>query len=256
MRTISGGAVRPIRILPPVLRTEFLHYNRGKIRRAGNHYPGPSHRTSHGSHRGYRAWPQHPPGIPARGPSEIFARLVRIHPPLDSPDRLSPDRQPHHLLVHPFLPPLCRRGADRGRGVSPGRGCGGGVSAKPLSAILESILVDALGLPAAAIQVRLLRSWGEIVGPLLDGKTSPGKIRNGVLTVFVPHPAGGPELQPAQPVLLEKIRCVAGEGKVREIRFTVGSGNCLPVAPPDEAAPTRGEKGPPPPGGDARPDDV
>src|SRR4030065_677102 len=148
-----------------------------------------------GPHRGYRAWPQHPPGIPARGPSEIFARLVRIHPPLDSPDRLSPDRQPHHLLVHPFLPPLCRRGADRGREVSPGRGYGGGVSAKPLSAILESILVDALGLPAAAIQVRLLRSWGEIVGPLLDGKTSPGKIRNGVLTVFVQNHAWAQELQ-------------------------------------------------------------
>src|SRR3990172_8795398 len=179
MRTTSGGAVRPIRFLPPVLRSEFLHYNRGKIRRAGNHYPGPSHRTSHGPHRGYRAWPQ--------------------HPPLDSPDRLSPNRQPHHLLVHPFLPPLCRRGADRGREVSPGRGYGGGVSAKPLSAILESILVDALGLPAAAIQVRLLRSWGEIVGPLLDGKTSPGKIRNGVLTVFVQNHAWAQELQLSQP---------------------------------------------------------
>ena len=129
------------------------------------------------------------------------------------------------------------------------------MSAKPLSAILESILVDALGLPAAAIQVRLLRSWGEIVGPLLDGKTSPGKIRNGVLTVFVQNHSWAQELQLSQPALLEKIRCVAGEGKVREIRFTVGSGNCLPVAPPDEADPSRGEEGPPAPGEDARHDD-
>src|SRR4030065_585009 len=109
MRTTSGGAVRPIRFLPPVLRTGFLHYNRGKIRRAGNQYPGPSHHTSHGA-------------------------------------------------------PLGRRGANRGREVSPGRGYGGGVSAKPLSAILEAILVDALGLPAAAIQVRLLPSCGASVG--------------------------------------------------------------------------------------------
>ena len=129
------------------------------------------------------------------------------------------------------------------------------MSEKPLSAILESILVDALGLPAAAIQVRLLRSWGEIVGPLLDGKTSPGKIRNGVLTVFVQNHSWAQELQLSQPALLEKIRCVAGEGKVREIRFTVGSGNCLPVAPPDEADSSRGEEGPPAPGEDARHDD-
>ncbi len=129
------------------------------------------------------------------------------------------------------------------------------MSSKPLSAILESILVDALGLPAAAIQVRLLRSWGEIVGPLLDGKTSPGKIRNGVLTVFVQNHAWAQELQLSQPALLEKIRCVAGEGKVREIRFTVGSGNWLPAAPPDEAESSRGEGGPPAPGEDARHDD-
>jgi hypothetical protein len=105
------------------------------------------------------------------------------------------------------------------------------VSIPRLSKVLESILVDALGLPAAATQVRLLRSWGEIVGPLLGGKTAPGKIRNGVLTVYVPNHAWAQELQLSQPALLEKIRSVAGEGKVREIRFTVGSGEVLPAVP-------------------------
>lgn len=103
------------------------------------------------------------------------------------------------------------------------------MSDKELSTILESLLVETLGLPAAAVQVRLLRSWAETVGPLLGGKTSPGKIRNGVLTVFVPNHAWSQELQLSQPALLERIRSVAGEGRVREIRFVVDPGNCPPV---------------------------
>jgi hypothetical protein len=121
-----------------------------------------------------------------------------------------------------------------------------------LSTILESILVDALGLPAAATQVRLLRSWGEIVGPLLAGKTAPGKIRNGVLTVHVPNHAWAQELQLSQPALLEKIRSVAGEGKVREIRFTAGPGDGLPAVPPAWADIPRADGKPP--GADAGPD--
>src|SRR4030065_276788 len=169
MRITSGGAPRPIVFLPNVLRSEFLHYNCPRNRRAGNHYPGRSYPDAHGGHRGGENAP----------------------------------------------------GRRRGRTVSIPR----------LSKVLESILVDALGLPAAATQVRLLRSWGEIVGPLLVGKTAPGKIRNGVLTVFVPNHAWAQELQLSQPALIEKIRSVVGEGKVREIRFTVGSGEDLPAVP-------------------------
>lgn len=100
-----------------------------------------------------------------------------------------------------------------------------------LSTILESVLADTLRLPAAATQVRLLRSWGTIVGPVLGGKTSPGKIRNGVLTILVPNHAWAQELQLSKPALLEKIRAAAGEEKVREIRFAVDSGIRLPAAP-------------------------
>jgi hypothetical protein len=98
-----------------------------------------------------------------------------------------------------------------------------------LSTFLESVLVDTLGLQAAATQVRLLRSWGEIVGPLISGKTAPGKIRNGVLTIFVPNHAWAQELQLSTPALLERIRSVAGGEKVRDIRFAVDSGNCPPA---------------------------
>jgi hypothetical protein len=120
-----------------------------------------------------------------------------------------------------------------------------------LSTILDSVLADTLRLPAAATQVRLLGSWKEIVGPLLGGKTSPGKIRNGVLTIFVPNHTWAQELQLSTPVLLGKIQSAAGREKVREIRFAVDSGNCPPGAasPPEEAG------GPSGPGADAHCDD-
>jgi predicted nucleic acid-binding Zn ribbon protein len=122
------------------------------------------------------------------------------------------------------------------------------VSVRNLSSILESILADTLRLPAAAIQVRLLRSWEEIVGPLLSDKTAPGKVRNGVLTVFVRNHSWAQELQLSAPALLERIRAVAGEEKVREIRFLVDAAGCLsgvPEAgkrsPGEERNPSRGE---------------
>jgi predicted nucleic acid-binding Zn ribbon protein len=129
------------------------------------------------------------------------------------------------------------------------------VSVRRLSTILETLLADTLGLPAAAAQVRLLRSWGKIVGPLLGGKTSPGKIRNGVLTVFVRNHAWAQELQLSKPALLERIRSFEGGDAIREIRFAVDSGSCpsdgaesLPGKEPSPAAePSPHPDGPLPP---------
>jgi hypothetical protein len=120
-----------------------------------------------------------------------------------------------------------------------------------LSTFLDSVLADTLRLPAAATQVRLIRSWEEIVGPLLSGKTAPGRIRNGVLTIFVPNHTWAQELQLSKPVLLERIQSAAGREKVREIRFTVDSGSCPPATAktPEEAG------GPPEPEADAHCDD-
>lgn len=108
-----------------------------------------------------------------------------------------------------------------------------------LAAILDSVLADALGLPAAALQVRLTRSWAGVVGPLLGGKTSPGRIRNGVLTIHVPNHAWAQELHLSQPVLLEKIRAFAGDDAVREIRFAAAG-----VYGPPAPRPARGGEGP------------
>ena len=131
------------------------------------------------------------------------------------------------------------------------------MSVRRLSTILESLLTDTLGLPAVSVQVRLLRSWEEIVGPLLGGRTSPGKIRNGVLTVFVQNHAWAQELQMSKPALLDKIRTFAGREAIREIRFAVDAGNCPPDGretltgkdPAPGAAPRCDDPLPPDPGG-------
>ena len=125
------------------------------------------------------------------------------------------------------------------------------MSPKRLSTFLDSVLADTLRLPAAATQVRLIRSWEEIVGPLLSGKTAPGRIRNGVLTIFVPNHTWAQELQLSKPALLERIQSAAGREKVREIRFAVDSGSC----PPATAEPPKEAGGPPAPGVDAHRDD-
>lgn len=100
-----------------------------------------------------------------------------------------------------------------------------------LSRTLERFLSDA-GLPAVAIQASLARSWERIAGSLLAGKTSPSRVRHGILTVHVANASWAQELQLAKPVLLGKIRTFLGNDTVREIRFLVG-----PLPPAAEEPP-------------------
>ena len=105
------------------------------------------------------------------------------------------------------------------------------MAVEKLSRTLERLLSSA-GLPSVATQVSLVRSWKQIAGPLLAGKSSPSRFRNGILTVHVPSASWAQELQLAKPLLLERIESVAGEKTVRDIRFLVG-----PVSPADEEPP-------------------
>jgi len=102
------------------------------------------------------------------------------------------------------------------------------MAVEKLSRTLERLL-SAAGLPAVAILVSLVRSWKQIAGPLLAGKTSPSRFRHGILTVHVPNASWAQELQLAKPVLLGKIGTFLGEETVRDIRFIVG-----PVSPAGE----------------------
>ncbi len=70
-----------------------------------------------------------------------------------------------------------------------------------------------------------------------------------MLTIFVPNHAWSQELQLSKPALLERIRSVAGEEKVREIRFVVDPGNCPPAGAQSLRA--EGNRAEPRPGADA-----
>lgn len=83
-------------------------------------------------------------------------------------------------------------------------------------------LLGALGLGAVAAQARLARSWGDIVGPFLASKTSPARLKAGVLTVSVVSPAWAQEVSLSRNTILERIDAVLGPGAVRELRFGVG----------------------------------
>lgn len=100
-----------------------------------------------------------------------------------------------------------------------------------ISDLLEEVL-SAQGLRSVTWMVRLSSAWPEIVGPILTGKTSPVKLRNGVLTVLVHNHAWAQELQLRKPDLLERINGILEGGKATDIRFAVGN---LPSAEPEES---------------------
>jgi predicted nucleic acid-binding Zn ribbon protein len=100
-----------------------------------------------------------------------------------------------------------------------------------ISDFLEECLAGQ-GLSSVVRMVRLRSAWPEIVGPLLSVKTSPSRLKNGVVTVIVQNHAWAQELQLKKPVLLEQANAVLGGGTVRDIRFTVGQ---LPAEEATEA---------------------
>ncbi len=90
-----------------------------------------------------------------------------------------------------------------------------------ISDFLEECLAGQ-GLSSVVRMARLRSAWPEIVGPLLSGKTSPSRLKNGVVTVIVQNHAWAQELQLKKPVILEQANAVLGTGIVKDIRFTVG----------------------------------
>jgi predicted nucleic acid-binding Zn ribbon protein len=98
-----------------------------------------------------------------------------------------------------------------------------------VSDLLEEVLASQ-GLGTVTWMVRLSAAWPEIVGPLLAAKTSPARLRNGVLTVLVHDHAWAQELHLRKPALLDRINGILEGGKAMDIRFAVGP---LPAAEPE-----------------------
>ncbi len=104
--------------------------------------------------------------------------------------------------------------------------------------VLEDLL-STLGMSSVACLVRLNADWPGIVGPLLAGKTSPARLRNGVLTVIVRNHAWAQELQLGKTSLLSRINRTRGGETIQDIRFLVAP---LPAGEPP--LPRRDEESP------------
>ncbi len=104
--------------------------------------------------------------------------------------------------------------------------------------VLEDLL-STLGMSSVARLVRLGAEWPGIVGPLLAGKTSPARLRNGVLTVLVMNHAWAQELQLGKNALLEKINRTQRGETIQDIRFLVSPlpADEPPPPPPGEESP-------------------
>ncbi len=97
--------------------------------------------------------------------------------------------------------------------------------ASKISDFMEELLAGH-GLTSVAWMVRLRAVWPRVVGPLLSGKTSPARLKNGVLTVLVQNHAWAQELQLKKPVLIAQANAALGKASVKDIRFAVSP---LPV---------------------------
>lgn len=90
-----------------------------------------------------------------------------------------------------------------------------------ISDFLEELLAGH-GLSSVTWMVRLRAAWPKVVGPLLSRKTSPARMKNGVLTVLVRNHAWAQELQLKKPVLIAQANAALGTDSVKDIRFAVG----------------------------------
>lgn len=93
--------------------------------------------------------------------------------------------------------------------------------ARKISDFLEELLAGH-GLSSVTWMVRLRAAWPKVVGPLLSRKTSPARMKNGVLTVLVRNHAWAQELQLKKPVLIAQANAALGTDSVKDIRFAVG----------------------------------
>jgi predicted nucleic acid-binding Zn ribbon protein len=89
-------------------------------------------------------------------------------------------------------------------------------AADALAAVIEHYK-----LAATLEERRVLTEWREVVGPRIAGRTWPGAVRNGLLTVRVTNSAWMQELTFIKAQLLHKLRERFGD-MVTDVRFTLG----------------------------------
>jgi hypothetical protein len=97
------------------------------------------------------------------------------------------------------------------------------------SAILSG-LAKRLGLESRLLEFRLQHHWGDIVGEPIASQTWPDHIRFNKLYLIVRNSVWLQQLTFLKPVLLAKLRHVAGTEQIGEIVLRVGE---IPAPPAD-----------------------
>lgn len=96
-------------------------------------------------------------------------------------------------------------------------------SVKDIATALSPLLQN-LGLDADFWERQLLADWPALVGPQVAAHTRPARVEYGVLVVAVDHSIWLNELSRYhKATLLKKLKERYGEGRVRDLRFRLGS---------------------------------
>lgn len=84
---------------------------------------------------------------------------------------------------------------------------------------LLSASVDQKEILRSARAQKVFKEWSEVVGPILEKKTSPDRFEKGTLWVCAESSIWAQELRMQEDVILERMNLIAGEGRLfRELR--------------------------------------
>lgn len=119
---------------------------------------------------------------------------------------------------------MSREHQERPPGIRPSPGARPGVHPKPWETLDEVLRRELDRLPmdweAAACLSGLAEKWPAVAGPLMAAHAAPGELRGDALLVWVDNSAWLSELSRLHArALLERIRCVAGCGRIQRIEF-------------------------------------
>lgn len=99
---------------------------------------------------------------------------------------------------------------------------GGGRSPRKIDAVLTELLARR-GYARIQGAARCAAVWREAVGESLSAQTRAGGVRRGVLDVLCGNSAIAQEISFRKLELLEKLRELAPEEKIRDLRYRVGA---------------------------------
>lgn len=93
--------------------------------------------------------------------------------------------------------------------------------AKPIGELLNHLIIRC-GIAAEKSQDELNNRWQLAVGPAYAGQTRVGKLRRGILEIWVLHSSLLQELVFAKDDYLQQLNQTPNTTKIRDLRFRIG----------------------------------